>query len=201
MTMNNNSFSPIIKNFMMNEVNKIIEKYNNIETDKLENVEALISKIDNEELRQELLQDFNKTLKLSTEIGNQAIDNNIVQAYFWIKQNCDIEISISQMVKVFETVEESGYAEINDNTIIYKRYDGLEKLEEERLQHMLENQSYVSNLFDKDTLADMWINGTTKEEMIKELIREVDADELLSMKSELMFDNDFDEYIYAEIDC
>ena len=37
--------------------------------------------------------------------------------------------------------------------------------------------------------------------MIKELIREVDADELLGMKSELMFDNDFDEYIYAEIDC
>ena len=66
---------------------------------------------------------------------------------------------------------------------------------------MLENQSYVSNLFDKDTLADMWINGTTKYEMIKELIREVDADELLGMRSELMFDNDFDEYIYAEIDC
>lgn len=51
MTMNNN-FSPIIKNFMMNEVNKIIEEYNNIEKDKLENVEALISKIDNEELLQ-----------------------------------------------------------------------------------------------------------------------------------------------------
>ncbi|MEX0052479.1 hypothetical protein AB2T85_17820 [Clostridium butyricum] len=200
MTMNNN-FSPIIKNFMMNEVNKIIEKYNNIETDKLENVEALISKINNEKLRQELLQDFDKTLKLSTEIGNQAIDNIIVQAYLWIKQNSGLEISISQMIKVFEDVEESGYAEINDNTIIYKRYDGLEKLEEERLQHMLENQSYVSNLFDKDTLADMWINGTTKEEMTKELIREVDADELLGMKSELMFDNNFNEYIYAEIDC
>ncbi|KIL07559.1 hypothetical protein SR42_00470 [Clostridium botulinum] len=200
MTMNNN-FSPIIKNFMMNEVNKIIEKYNNIETDKLENVEALISKIDNDELRQELLQDFDKTLKLSTEIGNQAIDNTIAKAYMWINKNSDVEISISQMIKVFEDVEGNGYGEINDNTIIYKRYEGLEKLEEERLEYMLENQSYVSNLFDKDTLADMWINGTTKDEMIKELIREVDADELLGMKSELMFDNDFDEYIYAEIDC
>lgn len=196
MTMNNN-FSPIIKNFMMNEVNKIIEKYNNIEKDKLENVEALISKIDNEELRQELLQDFDKTLKLSTEIGNQTLDNTIIQAYFWIKENSDLEISISQMIKVFETVEECGYGEINDNTIIYKRYEGLEKFEREKLEYMLEDQSYVSNLFDKDTLADMWINGTTKEEMIKELIREVDADELLGMKSELMFDNDFDEYIYA----
>jgi len=200
MTMNNN-LSPIIKNFMMNEVNKIIEKYNNIEKDKLENVEALISKFDNEELRQELLQDFDKTLELSTEIGNQTVDNIVVKAYLWIKKNREAEISISQMIKVFGDVEERGYGEINDNTIIYKRNQGLEELEKEKLQHMLEDQSYVSNLFDKDTLADMWINGTTKEEMIEELIREVNADELLGMKSELMFDNDIDEYIYAEIHC
>jgi uncharacterized protein YpiB (UPF0302 family) len=200
MTMNNN-FSPIIKNFMMNEVNKIIYKYNNIGEEKLENVEALISKIDNEELRQELLQDFDETLKLSTEIGEQTVDNIIIQAYLWIKKNCELEISISQMIKVFEDVEESGYGEINDSTIIYKRNAGLEEFEREKLEYMLEDQSYVSNLFDKDTLADMWINGTTKDEMIKELIREVDADELLGMKSELMFYNDFDEYIYGEIDC
>lgn len=105
------------------------------------------------------------------------------------------------MIKVFEDVEESGYGEINDNTIIYKRNAGLVEFEREKLEYMLEDQSYVSNLFDKDTLADMWINGTTKEEMIKELIREVDADELLGIKLELMFDNGFDEYIYAEIDC
>jgi hypothetical protein len=197
----NNNLSPIIKNFMMNEVNKIIERYNNIEKDKLENVEALISKIDNEELRQELLQDFDKTLKSSTEIGNQTVDNIVVKAYLWIKKNREAEISISQMIKVFGDVEERGYGEINDNTTIYKRNQGLEELEKEKLQHMLEDQSYVSNLFDKDTLADMWINGTTKEEMIEELIREVNADELLGMKSELMFDNDIDEYIYAEIDC
>lgn len=200
MTMNNN-FSPIIQSFMMNEVSKIIEKYNNIEKEKLENVEALISKIDNEELRQELLQDFDKTLKLSAEIGNKAVDNIIVTAYLWINKNSDVEISISQMIKLFEGIEETGYGEINDNMIIYKRNQGLEELEKDRLQYMLEEQSYVSNLFDKDTLADMWINGTTKDEMIKELIREVDADELLGMKSELMFDTDFDEYIYAKIEC
>lgn len=200
MTMNNN-FSPIIQSFMMNEVNKIIDKYNNVEKEKLENVEALISKIDNDELRQELLQDFDKTLRLSTEIRNKAVDNIIVRAYLWIKKNSEVEISINQIIKVFEDVEERGYGEINDNMIIYKRNQGLEELEKDRLQYMLEEQSYVSNLFDKDTLADMWINGTTKDEMIKELIREVDADELLGMKSELMFDTDFDEYIYAKIEC
>ena len=200
MTMNNNN-SPIIKNFMMNEINKIINKYNNIGDEIFESVEALISKIDDEELKQELLQDFDKTLDLSTEIGNQTVDSTIMEAYLWIKNNSDLEISISNIIKVFEDVEESGYGVINDNTVIYKKNAGLEELEKEKLNHMLENEVYVSKLFDKDTLIDMWINGTTKEEMIKELIREVDADELLGMKSELMFDNDFDEYIYAELDC
>ena len=78
---------------------------------------------------------------------------------------------------------------------------GLENLEREKLEYLLETESFISNTFDKDTLVDMWINKTTKEEIQEELIREVDADEILNMKSELMFDTENDEYMYAEIDC
>jgi len=197
----NNNFSQIIQTLMMNEINVVISKYSNIETKKLEYVEALLSKIDDEKLKQELLQDIDKILELSTEIENKNVDSNIIQAYLWIKNNSDLEISIGNVIKVFEDVEENGYGIINDNTIIYKKIAGLEKFEKEKLEYMLEDESYVDKLFNKDTLIDMWINGTTKEEIIKELIREVDTDELFGMKSELMFDNDFDEYIYAELDC
>ena len=78
---------------------------------------------------------------------------------------------------------------------------GLENLEREKLEYLLETESFISNTFDKDTLVDMWINKTTKEEIQEELIREVDADEILNMKSELMYDTENDEYMYAEIDC
>lgn len=64
MTMNNNNFSSIIQSFMMNEINLVINKYSNIEQKKLEYVEALISKIDGE-FKEELLQDFDKVLKLA----------------------------------------------------------------------------------------------------------------------------------------
>ena len=47
----------------------------------------------------------------------------------------------------------------------------------------------------------MWINKTSKEEIAEELIREIDANELLNMRSESMFDNNNDEYMFAEIDC
>lgn len=197
----NTNLSPIIKNFMMNDINKVINKYNNMEEEKIQKIECLISKIDDEEIRKELLSDFEQTLKISMEIDNIDVDNSIIKAYLWIKNNCDVDININRLVRVFEDVEENGYGFINDNKVIYKMNAGLENLEREKLEYLLETESFISNTFDKDTLVDMWINKTTKEEIAEELIREIDADELLNMKSDLMFDNNNDEYMYAEIDC
>ena len=112
-----------------------------------------------------------------------------------------MDININRLVRVFEDVEENGYGFINDNKVIYKMNAGLENLERNKLEYLLETESFISNTFDKDTLVDMWINKTSKEEIQEELIREIDADELLNMRSELMFDNNNDEYMFAEIDC
>ena len=197
----NTNLSPIIKNFMMNDINKVINKYNNMEEEKVQKIECLISKIDDEEIRKELLSDFEQTLKISMEIDNIDVDNSIIKAYLWIKNNCDVDININRLVRVFEDVEENGYGFIDDNKVIYKMNAGLEDLERNKLEYLLETESFISNTFDKDTLVDMWINKTTKEEIQEELIREVDADELLNMRSELMFDSENDEYMFAEIDC
>ena len=59
----NTNLSPIIKNFMMNDINKVINKYNNMKEEKVQKIESLISKIDDEEIRKELLSDFEQTLK------------------------------------------------------------------------------------------------------------------------------------------
>lgn len=135
------------------------------------------------------------------EIDNADVDNSIINAYLWIKNNCDVDININRLVRVFEDVEAEGYGFVNDNNVIYKMNTGLENLERNKLQYLLDTESFISNTFDKDTLVDMWINKTTKEEIQEELIREIDADELLDMRSELMFDTENDEYMFAEIDC
>lgn len=197
----NTNLSPIIKNFMMNDINKVINKYNNMEEEKVQKIEGLISKIDDEEIRKELLSDFEQTLKISMEINNTDVDSSIIKAYLWIKNNCDVDININRLVRVFEDVEADGYGFVDDNNVIYKMNAGLENLERNKLQYLLDTESFISNTFDKDTLVDMWINKITKEEIQEELIREIDADELLNMRSELMFDNNNDEYMFAEIDC
>ena len=197
----NTNLSPIIKNFMMNDINKVINKYNNMEEEKDQKIESLISKIDDEEICKELLSDFEQTLKISMEIDNTDVDNSIIKAYLWIKNNCTVDININRLVRVFEDVEADGYGFVDDDKVIYKMNAGLENLERNKLEYLLETESFISNTFDKDTLVDMWINKTTKEEIAEELIREIDADELLNMRSELMFDNNNDEYMFAEIDC
>ena len=82
----NTNLSPIIKNFMMNDINKVINKYNNMEEEKVQKIECLISKIDDEEIRKELLSDFEQTLKISMEIYNIDVDNSIIKAYFVIRR-------------------------------------------------------------------------------------------------------------------
>ena len=113
------------------------------------------------------------------EIDNSHVDNLIIKSYLWIKNNCTVDININRLIRVFEDVEADGYGFIDDNNVIYKMNAGLEDLEREKLEYLLETESFISNTFDKDTLVDMWINKATKEEVIEELIREVDADEIL----------------------
>ena len=127
MTMNNNKFSSIIQSFMMNEINLVINKYSNIEPKKFEYVEALISKIDGE-FKEELIQDFDKALKLATEIGENDVDNFKINVFLWIKNNSNLEVSISEVIKYIEAVEEEGYVSIDEGIIIYKKDSDLKNI-------------------------------------------------------------------------
>ena len=101
---------------MMNDINKVINKYNNMEEEKVQKIESLISKIDDEQIRKELLSDFEQTLKIAMEIDNTDVDNSIIKAYLWIKNNSTVDININRLVRVFEDVEADGYGFIYDET-------------------------------------------------------------------------------------
>ena len=143
MTMNNNNFSSIIQTFMMNEINSVINRYSNIEPKKFEYVEALISKVDGE-FKEELLQDFDKALKLATEIGENDVDNFKINVFLWIKNNSNLEVSISEVIRYIEAVEEEGYVAIDEGIIIYKKDSDLISLAREKLENMLDQETAIS---------------------------------------------------------
>jgi len=201
MTMNNNNFSSTIQTFMMNEINSIINRYSNIESNKLEHVEALISKVDGT-FKEELLQDFDKTLKLATEIGESDVDNFKINVFLWIKNNSNLELSISEIIRYIEEVEEEGYVSIDESIIIYKKGADLAHFAREKLETMLEEERFVDKFLDKDSLIEYWMNGTSKDQVIRELVNGIEVEELLDFEPKFIAENKHgEEYMYVEIDC
>lgn len=198
----NSKFSEVIQGFITNEINAILNKYNNIELEKIQKVEALISKINDADFKQQLLQDFDMALKLATDIGDNYVDNNVIKILLWIKNNANLDIMVSKLIKMVDEVNEYGYASINDNTIIYKKDADLREFAKDKLEYMLEDEFYIDKLFTKEVLIEMWRAGTTKSESIRELIQGVEVEDLLDMDIQTMFEDDNkQEYIYAVIDC
>ncbi|MBY7023571.1 hypothetical protein HYI09_17675, partial [Clostridium botulinum] len=99
MILANSKFSEIIQGFITNEINAILNKYNNIELEKIQKVEALISKINDADFKQQLLQDFDMTFNLATDIDDNYVDNNVIKMLLWIKNNTSLDIIVSKPIK------------------------------------------------------------------------------------------------------
>lgn len=196
------NFSEIMQGFITNEINAILDKYNNIDSDRISEVENLISQIDDEELKKELLSDFNKTSQLATGIGNKCVDNLIIKIYMWIRFNTNLDLNIDGIENLIQEIEEKGYCEINDNTVIYIDGTNLKNYAVGKLETMLDDSYYVDKILDKDSLIEYFINGTSKDEVIRELVNGIEIEELLDMNIQTIFEDNYNQrYMFAELDC
>lgn len=202
MIITDKKFSDIIQSFITNEINAILDKYNNIDSNRISEVESLISQIDDEELKKELLSDFNKTSQLATEIGNKCVDNFSVKIYMWIRSSTNLDLNIDGIENLIQEIEEKGYCEINDNTVIYIDGTNLKNYAVGKLETMLNDSYYVDKILDKDSLIEYFINGTSKDEVIRELVNGIEIEELLDMNIQTIFEDNYNQrYMFAELDC
>ena len=130
------------------------------------------------------------------------MDYFTIKMYLWIKSNTDLDLSIDAVDRAMQEVEESGYCEINDNTMIYIEGTNLKGIAVEKLKTMLEDNYFVDKLLDKDSLIEYFINDTSKEEVIRELVNGIEIEELLDMDIQDIFNNNYNQhYMYAQLDC
>ena len=201
MTISNN-ISPIIQKFMMNEINIIIQKYNNVNQEEVESIEELLNKINDEDFKEELLKDFDKALNLAREIGATDISADEIKMYLWLRRYIDKGIQISDVIRYSEEVESNGYVELDKTSIIYKRGYCLKDLAREKLEYMLEDEYFIDKLLDKDSLIEYWMNGKSKDDVIQELIDGIEIEELLDFSMDTIMINEYgEEYVHAELDC
>ena len=90
---------------------------------------------------------------------------------------------------------------LDDYSIIYKSSANLRGIAIELLDDMLDDAIYVDSLIDKDSLVEYWIEQTSKEDVIDDLIRGNNIEELLGFAPETIYEDEYNKYLYSEIDC
>jgi hypothetical protein len=73
---------------------------------------------------------------------------------------------------------------IDDYSIIYKSSANIKEIARELLYNMLDDAIYVDSLIDKESLVKYWIEQTSKEKVMGDLIRRNNIEELLGLVPE-----------------
>ena len=196
----NEEISSIIQQYVIREIKKVLDKYKSISTE-IRNVEKLINSISNEELKEEFLNDWSMSVKISKEIGENEVDDRIISMYQNLKSNGLEELSIGHVINWCNELDEQGYVMIDDYSIIYKSSANLKDVARRLLDELLDDAIYVDSLIDKESLVEYWIEQTSKEDVIDNLIRGSNIEELLGLAPETIYEDDYNKYLYSEIDC
>ena len=197
----NEEISSIIQQYIIREIKKVLDKYKSITTEEITSIENLINNIRNEELKEEFLNDWSMSVKIAKEIGENEVDDRIISMYQNLKSNGLEELSIGHVINWCNELDEQGYVMIDDYSIIYKSSANLKDIARELLDDMLDDAIYVNSLIDKDSLVEYWIEQTSKEEVIDDLIRGKNIEELLGLVPETIYEDEYNKYLYSEIEC
>ena len=197
----NEEVSSIIQQYIIREIKRVLDKYKSIATEEISSIEKLINSISNEELKEEFLNDWGMSVKLAKEIGENEVDDRIISMYQNLKSNGLEELSIGHVINWCNELDEQGYVMIDDYSIIYKSSANLKDVLRELLDDMLDDALYVDSLIDKDSLVEYWIEQTSKEDVIDDLIRVSNIEELLGLVPETVYEDEYNKYLYSEIDC
>ena len=197
----NEEVSSIIQQYIIREIKKVLDKYKSIATEEIGSVEKLINSISNEELREEFLNDWSMSVKTAKEVGENEVDDRIISMYQNLKGNGLEELTIGHVINWCNELDEQGYVMSDDYSIIYKSSANLKDIARELLDDMLDDAIYVDSLIDKDSLVEYWMEKTSKEEVIDDLIRGSNIEELLGLAPETIYEDEYNKYLYSEIDC
>ena len=197
----NEEISSIIQQYVIREIKKVLDKYKSITTEEIRGVEKLINSISNKELKEEFLNDWSISVKIAKEVGENEVDDRIISMYQNLKGNGLEELTIGHVINWCNELDEQGYVMIDDYSIIYKSSANLKDVARRLLDELLDDAIYVDSLIDKDSLVEYWIEQTSKEDVIDDLIRGSNIEELLGLVTETIYEDEYNKYLYSEIDC
>ena len=188
--------SDILNKLFFKELQMLIEKYNKIDEKDKERIESIIINLRDEELQSYLMRNIDKLLDILN--CTDEIDEDVITFFVWYNSQIS-EISISVARESVNELKENKYLEIGEYLIyIDERY--LKEYARELLEDRLDQEYYVDKLFEKEIIIEMWINKTTKEAMIEEIVDNDNLESILELYPQDAFDIDGISYKYSQIE-
>ncbi|CED92979.1 Hypothetical protein CRIB_222 [Romboutsia ilealis] len=193
-----NNKSEIINKLFFNELKELIDKYNNIDDKTVDAIEKIFTCIEDEEIKNYLIRDNCKLQELVNRY-NKLENLNIDEAIFFAWYNLNINtISIDKASKYYYDLTTSNYIDV-ENHLIYTNERDLRQYAKDELETMLSMEHHIDRLLDKDMLIDMWLNNTSKEEVLEEILMSDDIEDILNLSPEYAFTlTNGIEYRYSE---
>ena len=190
--------SNILNVFFMKDLTKLIEKYNNIDKDIVQKLEDLVAKVDDNEIKETLMNDLDATLVLVDELGEE-VEDDVIKLYFFIKNHIK-EINIIEAKTIYEEITFRGYSKLDD-IIMYSKLKDLREYVSDEIDEILSSSYHIDRLFDKDTIIDYFLEDTSIEEIAREMIDNYDEyEEVLDIEPEIMFESKYGQtYYYAYV--
>ena len=186
--------SKILNVFFMKDLTKLIEKYNNMDKDIVEKLETLVAKVDDNDIKETLMNDLDVTLVLVDELGEE-VDDDVIKLYFFIKNHIK-EINIIEAKAIYEEIALRGYSKFNDS-IMYSKLKDLREYVSDEIDEILGLSYQIDRLFDNDTIIDYFLEGTSIEEIAREMIDNYDEyEEVLDIEPEIMFESKYGQIYY-----
>ncbi|HEK8814289.1 MULTISPECIES: hypothetical protein [Peptostreptococcaceae] len=190
-----NNKSEIINKLFFDELKELVDKYNNIDDETITVIERIDNEIEDKYIKEYILKDSNKLDEIIAEYKNN-LDIDKIIFFAWYNLNIE-EISIDRINNYYNELISQKYTE-NDNYLIYKSKDDLKEYTRNELDYMLSTEYHIDRLFDKETIIDFFLNSTTKEELIKEMMLDDDVEYILDLSPEYAFTlTDGSEYVFS----
>ncbi len=192
-----NNKSEIINKLFFNELKELIDKYNNIDKETIIVIERIDNEIEDKYIKEYILKESNKLDEIVIEYKDtNNLDIDKIIFFAWYNLNIE-EININDISNYYNELISQNYTD-NDNYLIYTNQNDLREYVRNELDYMLDMEYHLDRLLDKEIIIDMWLNNTTKEELLEEIMLNDDVEDILDISPDYAFTlTNGIEYVFA----
>lgn len=156
-----------IKKCFLRELEKLVNKYspfNNYSDETIKVAISILERVGNSAIGEIDADYLLEVLEMLSQYSEQVVEYHI-----WHNENLIDTTSLEEAKEQIEEINSNGFTML-ENYVIYTNEDN-RQMKWELAEKMLTDVYQIDRLFDKEELIEMWLNGTSQEDTIKDLIK------------------------------